>query len=90
MYVRWSRLLISASQPRWSAKQCVTDERHGVDQAVRDDQRPQPARPLPRVAEHQPHGDVPQARAEALVQVVGAAQQAGQQQRLAGADVELS
>ncbi len=53
-------------------QQRVADERHGVDQRVRDDQRPQPAGALPRVPEHQSHREIAQARAEALIEVVGA------------------
>ena len=35
------------------------DERHGVDQPVRDHKRPEPSGALPGVAEHQAHRDLP-------------------------------
>ncbi len=69
--------------------QRVTDVCDRVDHAVRDDQRPQPSCAPPHVREHQAHHDIAQARAEALIEVVRPAQQAGCQQRGDRVDPQL-
>src|SRR4029453_15128233 len=55
-------------------RQRVADERHDVDDPMRDDERHHapPARVAP--AEHDAHRDIPEERPEALVEVVAAAQ----------------
>ena len=67
------RRAITVQPAEMAGQQRVADERHGVDHAVRDDQRPQPPGAPPRVAEHQAHRRVAQAGAEALIEVVRAA-----------------
>src|SRR6266498_2060783 len=59
----------------------VADERDRVDQGVRDDQRGDPAPPPVQVSEDQAHRRVAEETAEALVQVVGAAQHGAEHDR---------
>src|SRR5580692_10714422 len=56
-----------------AGQQGVADEGHGVDQRMRDDQRGYPAVATVEDAEDDAHGGVAEEGADALVQVVGAA-----------------
>jgi hypothetical protein len=67
----------------------VADEGHRVDQAVGDHEPEQAPSPLPHATEEQAHGGVPEEAAEPLVEVVGAAEQRGADQRPVVAPVQL-
>ena len=60
----------SAQPAEVAGQQRVTDERDRVDEAVRDDQRPQPAGAHPDITEHEPHHHIAQPGAVTLVQVI--------------------
>ena len=71
-----------------SGEQCVADERHRVDQRVRDDHGVRPPPAQEQDAEDHTQDHVADERADSLVQVIGAAQDGGDRDGPGGAYAE--
>jgi MFS family permease len=68
-------LRTASLQAERAGEELVADERHQVEQGVRDHERRHPAATTEPLAEDHAHDDVADERAEALVEVVAAAQE---------------